>query len=150
MTPEQRVLIVEDDDAIRILVETVLRRRGYAVETARNGVEALDQMHAAPFALVILDLMMPRMSGYEVLEQLAAQPLRDRPLVLVLTAGIDARPFDTTLVIGTIHKPFDIDLLVDVVRGCLTTTPSPPKTPAEAPIEDCPPPPPKRPETSVN
>jgi DNA-binding response OmpR family regulator len=149
MTPQQRVLIVEDDDAIRILVETVLRRRGYDVETARNGVEALDQMHAAPFALVILDLMMPRMSGYEVLEQLGAQPLRDRPLVLVLTAGIDVRPFDKTLVVGTIHKPFDLDLLVDVVRGCLTTTAQTPATQPEAPIDEFPPPP-TRPETSVN
>jgi DNA-binding response OmpR family regulator len=149
MTPEQRVLIVEDDDAIRILVETVLRRRGYAVETARNGVEALDQMQAAPFALVILDLMMPRMSGYEVLEHLGTQPLRDRPLVLVLTAGIDARPFDTTLVIGTIHKPFDLDLLVDIVRGCLSMTTPPPSRP-DTPIEERQQPPPKRPETSPN
>jgi len=121
MKSEKRILIVEDDDAIRTLVETVLRRRGYRVETARNGIEALERMHAAAFSLIILDLMMPRMSGYELLEHLATHTPLMRPLVLVLTAGIEPKPFDTTLVIGTVHKPFDIDLLVDIVRGCLAT-----------------------------
>jgi DNA-binding response OmpR family regulator len=134
VTQERRILVVDDDDAIRALVQTVLRRRGMRVDVARNGVEAMDRIRICRYSLVILDLMMPMMSGYEVLDHLAVlgQPLR--PYVLVLTAGLDPRTFDTSYVIGTIHKPFDIELLLDtvtgVLRGIVETTP---------PAADCPP-----------
>lgn len=120
MTLEKRILVVDDDDAIRALLRTVLRRRGFVVDTARNGVEALEQLGARRYALVVLDLMMPRMSGYELVEQLHAQSIMTRPRVLILTAGLELRTFDTTLVLGTMHKPFDIELLLDTVAGCLS------------------------------
>ncbi|HEY0158767.1 MAG TPA: response regulator [Thermoanaerobaculia bacterium] len=120
MRLEKRILIVDDDDTIRALVVTVLRRRGFRLDTARNGVEAMEKLIACRYSLVILDLMMPRMSGYEVLDTLSATPEVVRPLVLVLTAGIERRPFDLSFVVGTIHKPFDIELLVDTVSGCLS------------------------------
>ena len=120
MRLEKRILIVDDDDTIRALVVTVLRRRGYRLDTARNGVEALERLASCRYCLVILDLMMPRMSGYDVLETLGSQPEATRPLVLVLTAGLERRPFDQSFVLGTIHKPFDIELLVDTVAGCLS------------------------------
>jgi two-component system phosphate regulon response regulator PhoB len=119
MREEKRILIVDDDDAIRALVVTVLRRRGYRLDTARNGVDALDKLMSCRYALVVLDLMMPRMSGYDVLEKLSEQPETTRPLVLVLTAGLERKPFNMSFVVGTMHKPFDIELLVDTVAGCL-------------------------------
>jgi two-component system chemotaxis response regulator CheY len=120
MRLEKRILIVDDDDAIRALVVTVLRRRGYRLDTARNGIEALEKLKSCRYSLVVLDLMMPRMSGYDVLDTLAAQPEVTRPLVLVLTAGLDRKPFDKSFVVGTMHKPFDIELLVDTVSGCIS------------------------------
>ncbi|HWN67048.1 MAG TPA: response regulator, partial [Haliangium sp.] len=71
MRLEKRILIVDDDDAIRALVVTVLRRRGYRLDTARNGLEALEKLKNCRYSLVVLDLMMPRMSGYDVLDTLA-------------------------------------------------------------------------------
>lgn len=121
MRLEKRILVVDDDDAIRALLRTVLRRRGFVVDTARNGVEALDQMGARRYALIVLDLMMPRMNGFELLEELVAQSIMTRPRVLILTAGLDTRPFDSTLVVGMIHKPFDVELLLDTVAGCLSS-----------------------------
>lgn len=121
MKLEKRILIVDDDDTIRALVVTVLRRRGYRLDTARNGIEALEKLEACRYALVVLDLMMPRLSGYDVLDALAAYPETRRPLVLVLTAGLEPKPFDGSFVIGTMHKPFDIELLLDTVAGCLST-----------------------------
>jgi DNA-binding response OmpR family regulator len=124
MTTDQRILVVDDDDAIRALLQTVLRRRGLQVDGARNGIDALEQLGGRAYALVVLDLMMPRMSGYELLDHLTRQSIMTRPRVLVLTAGLDTRmlPFDfaTDLVIGTVHKPFDIEMLVDVVTGYLS------------------------------
>jgi chemosensory pili system protein ChpA (sensor histidine kinase/response regulator) len=121
MRPEKRILVVDDDDAIRALVVTVLRRRGYAVDAARNGVDAMDMMQAHRYTLVVLDLMMPRMSGYELVEQLMTHSIMTRPRVLILTAGIPVGSFDTSLVIGMMHKPFDVELLLDTVAGCLHT-----------------------------
>ncbi|HUP58946.1 MAG TPA: response regulator [Thermoanaerobaculia bacterium] len=127
MRNEQRILIADDDDAIRTLLLTVLRRRGFHAEEARNGIEALEKLMARRYAVVLLDLMMPRMSGYDVLDRLAVLPRSTRPLVLVLTAGLEPRPFDTSLVIGTLHKPFDIELLVDMIAGCVAAVEAQPQ-----------------------
>ena len=125
MTSGERILVVDDDDAIRALLRTVLRRRGLRVDCARNGIDALEQLGANGYELVILDLMMPRMSGYELLDHLSRRTSLTRPRVLVLTAGLDSRllpmDFGTDLVIGTVHKPFDIEMLVDIVKGYLST-----------------------------
>ena len=119
MRLEKRILIVDDDDPIRALLMTVLRRRAFRVDSARNGVDALERLATCHYALVVLDLMMPRMNGYEVLDHLSRMPSTTRPLVLVLTAGLEQRKFDTSFVVGTMQKPFDIELLVDTVAGCL-------------------------------
>jgi CheY-like chemotaxis protein len=119
MSHDKPILVVDDDDAIRALVRTVLRRRGLRVDVARNGVEALERLRLCHYSLIVLDLMMPMLSGYEVLEHLATLPAETRPYVLVLTAGLEPRTFDTAFVIGTIHKPFDIELLLDTVVGVL-------------------------------
>lgn len=122
MKSEKRILVVDDDDAIRALLSTVLRRRGLRVDAARNGVEAVAKLGECRYSLLLLDLMMPLMSGYEVLAHLADESASTRPLVLVLTAGIEPRKFDTTFVVGTIHKPFDVELIVDTVMACLKVT----------------------------
>jgi DNA-binding response OmpR family regulator len=122
MKSEKRILIVDDDDAIRALLSTVLKRRGLRVDTARNGVEALARLGERRYSLMLLDLMMPLMSGYQVLEHIAEESAASRPMVLILTAGLEPRHFDTTFVVGTIHKPFDVELLVDTVIGCLTVS----------------------------
>lgn len=120
MKSEKRILVVDDDDAIRALLTTVLKRRGLRVETARNGAEAVEKMSECRYSLLLLDLMMPLMSGYQVLDYIADESASSRPMVIVLTAGLEPRGFDSTFVVGTIHKPFDIELLVDTVVGCLT------------------------------
>ena len=122
MTPERRILVVDDDDAIRALLATVLKRRGLRVDVARNGRDAVEMLGEGRYSLVLLDLMMPLMSGYQVLEHIADESLSDRPYVLVITAGLEPRRFDSSFVVGTIQKPFDVELLVDTVLGCLKVT----------------------------
>jgi chemosensory pili system protein ChpA (sensor histidine kinase/response regulator) len=119
MRLEKRILVVDDDDAIRALLMTVLRRRGYRADSARNGVDALERLALCRYALVVLDLMMPRMNGYEVLDHLGTLAGDMRPFVLVLTAGLQPKKFDTSYVVGMLQKPFDIELLLDTVAGCL-------------------------------
>jgi CheY-like chemotaxis protein len=119
MPDQKRILVVDDDTAIRTLLLTVLRRRGLTVDTAKNGAEALERLRRYSYALLLLDLMMPVMSGWEVLEHLRQREPSARPAVVVLTAGTEPRGASPDLVIGSIRKPFDIELLYDTVIGCL-------------------------------
>lgn len=116
---DKRILVVDDDDAIRSLVATVLRRRGMKVDTARNGLEALERLQGCRYLVLLLDLMMPTMNGWDVLDHLATEPPQRRPVVIVLTAGSEPRAFKPDLVAGMVRKPFDIDMLVDAVAGCI-------------------------------
>jgi DNA-binding response OmpR family regulator len=116
---DTRLLVVEDEDAIRALLLTVLRRRGFRVDTARNGAEGLERITRCRYSVVLLDLMMPFVSGYAFLDEIQSLAPADRPIVIVLTAGTVPKQLDPTLVAGTIKKPFDIELLVDTVVACL-------------------------------
>ncbi len=78
------ILVVEDDDNARRLMETVLRRGGYAVTCAADGAVALECMRERHVDLAVVDLMMPRMDGYEFTE--ALRRYRDETPVLMVTA----------------------------------------------------------------
>jgi len=113
--------VVDDDHAIRALLLTVLRRRGFPVDTARHGGEALAKLERCRYAVILLDLMMPRVSGWEVLQELSKHAQEKRPIVIVMTAGTEPREVDPRLVAGTIRKPFDVELLVDMVTASVAT-----------------------------
>ena len=121
---EKRILIVDDDDAIRGLLRTILQRRGLATDSARDGREALECLQRSRYALMLLDLMMPRESGWDVLGEIARWPLDRRPIIIVITAGTEPRTLDPSLVAGTVRKPFDIDMLVDTVTACVRSGPA--------------------------
>jgi DNA-binding response OmpR family regulator len=79
--PLRRVLVVDDDDDIRLLLEELLRGAGYSVETAHDGRAALRAFHQYPCELVILDLSMPELDGFETLERL--RDVSDVPVILL-------------------------------------------------------------------
>ena len=110
-----RVLVVDDDEAVRIVAEVVLRADGHDVATAGDGETALGLLRNSPApSIVLLDLMMPRLSGWDVLEAMAHRPqLADVP-VLVLTGydEVDGLP----ACCHVLHKPIDADLLRERVR----------------------------------
>jgi two-component system, OmpR family, alkaline phosphatase synthesis response regulator PhoP len=80
------VLIADDEPNIVISLEFLMRREGYDVRIARDGQEALDQVAQAAPDLILLDVMMPRKTGFEVCEALRANPVHDRIRILMLTA----------------------------------------------------------------
>ena len=79
--PLRRVLVVDDDDDIRLLLDELLRGAGYAVETAEDGRVALRAFHASPCDLVVLDLSMPELDGFQTLERI--RDLSDVPVILL-------------------------------------------------------------------
>jgi DNA-binding response OmpR family regulator len=83
--PKRRVLVVDDDDDIRLLIEELLRGAGYVVETARDGRDALRTFHANPTDIVVLDLSMPELDGFETLDRI--RDLSDVPVILLTARG---------------------------------------------------------------
>ena len=126
---QRNVLIVEDDDTIRrLLVEYFGRRSSLSVDAARDGIEALHQVTTRPYGVVVLDVVMPKMSGVDFLESLKAmtsdpsvKSVEEVPAVLVITGtpeevlptgAIEQRFPD--LVRGVFRKPLDV---VDLARS---------------------------------
>jgi DNA-binding NtrC family response regulator len=117
------VLVVDDDDAIRTLVERVLRREQYEVESARDGHEAIEKLSRNDYGTILLDLMMPRVDGLGVLRFLESERPNVGKSVIVMTANLHgateaamAKPAFTVL-----PKPFELDQLITHVRNCLAT-----------------------------
>jgi CheY-like chemotaxis protein len=111
------VLVVDDDEALRAVVAEALQSEGFAVQTAASAVEALEHMRDHRPSLVLLDLMMPGMSGWQMLDAMQeSHALRDVPVV-VLTA-FDVR-YDLPPGRPVLHKPVEPGLLVMVVRSVL-------------------------------
>lgn len=121
-TASQRILVVEDERDIAALVAYHLTRDGYSVRTAVSGTEALDALHAERPDLVVLDLMLPGLSGYEILAEIRREPhLADLPVVL-LTARREEADRIRGLELGAddyMTKPFSPQELALRVKAVL-------------------------------
>ena len=116
LTTRPHVLVVEDDTAIRTLLAVALRREPLHVDLAEDGVAALDLVSRHDYAVIIVDMMMPRMDGEAFLTTLPSH-LRKRPIVFAMTAYDDhvLRRIPANIVHGWIRKPFDLHRLVSIV-----------------------------------
>jgi len=112
-----RVLVVDDDTEIRALLEHILINESLEVDCARNGREALALMRQHEYAVMLLDLMMPEMNGFEMLEVMRTER---HPVVLVVTGAGQSTidELDSRIVHGIIRKPFEPEELARVVRAC--------------------------------
>jgi CheY-like chemotaxis protein len=110
------VLIAEDTPEVRDLLVEVLIMEGYSVIAAGDGLEALEALRRYHVDVLLLDLMMPRLNGWELLSRLEQEALAP-PSVIVLTAAHDLRGVEQhPLVRATVRKPFDLDHLLDLIR----------------------------------
>jgi CheY-like chemotaxis protein len=111
------ILVVDDEPAILEMIEELLGYEGYQVVTTSQGSAALAQAKSDPPALILLDLMMPGMSGWQVIAALKASPQTRAIPVVVLSARRDLPATAKELGIATfLAKPFDIDELIAIVR----------------------------------
>lgn len=111
---QSSVLVVDDNSSVRDLLASRLERRGYVVETAVNGRDALNTLHQTPFDLVLLDIMMPELNGYQVLEQLQKEPDLQHIPVIVLSALNDMNSVIKCIELGAedyLFKPINSSLL---------------------------------------
>jgi DNA-binding response OmpR family regulator len=114
-TRRHRLLIVDDDAAIRLLLQRVALRAGFETETARDGQEAIEKLEYRLYDIVIVDLMMPRVSGFQLIEKISA--LQPRPTVIVATAltNGDVARIDDSMIRRVIRKPFDLETVATVL-----------------------------------
>lgn len=116
-----RVLIADDDPSIRRMLALTLEKEGYRTSNACDGSEALEAMRAGQADLVLLDLMMPKVTGWEVLAQRAIVPELQKIPVIVITAergdGVANIPGDGLCAL--LLKPFELETLRALVKSCL-------------------------------
>jgi len=114
----QRILVTDDDDEIRKVLTLVLERAGYAVSAAANGEEALALMAKEQPALLLLDIMMPKVDGLEVLRRMRGDAqLSDVPVIAftALTSQLIEKELFDLGVRGFMRKPLHLTDLVEMV-----------------------------------
>jgi len=116
-----RVLIVDDDPNIRRMMIAALKREGYSFFEAANGAEALEIMRREHPNVVVLDLMMPIVSGWDVLKERSNEPdLLSIPIIIVsANRGPELATAIDKGICAFLPKPFDIGALSALVRSCL-------------------------------
>ena len=113
----KRILLADDEDAIRRLMRSLLARSGFEILEARNGIEAIEIIRSDSFDLAIVDLMMPIANGYRVLEVLRSET-PTVPVLIVSAAGevgLGMLPVD----VPVLRKPFDADDLTRMVNDLI-------------------------------
>ena len=118
----KQVLIADDEQNIVISLEFLMKRAGYAVRVAEDGQAAIDAIHAEAPDLVLLDVMMPKKSGFEVCQEIRADSRFDGVKILMLTAKGRDTEVSKGLALGAdayMTKPFSTRELVDKVNSLL-------------------------------
>jgi CheY-like chemotaxis protein len=126
-TGPRRVLVVDDEPAIRLLVQRALEYRGFVVDTAADGVEALEKVRQWRPDLLLLDAMLPKLHGFEVARRLRSDPVTRSLPIVIMTAVYRGWRFaqDARESYGAqdyIEKPFRVDDLLRRIEAVLETT----------------------------
>ncbi len=130
-----RVLVVDDEAAVRLALQRYLEGRGHTVDTAVNGVEARQRLRATPHDAVILDLRMPELSGRELFDRLLVEDPEHAARVVFTTGDVLSealRQFIETTGRPLVPKPFDLtafDRALPAARAALNTVPDGPNPP---------------------
>ncbi len=120
MVERKRALVVDDDDPIRTMLAKVVERQNLQVDQARDGVEAIARLDEDGYSVIVLDMMMPRVDGYGVLQHMHAH----HPDKLACTIIASAVPESEILKrfempVYRVHaKPFDMARLIADIRAC--------------------------------
>ncbi len=118
---KKRALVVDDDDPIRAMLAKVVERQNFAVDTARDGVEAIDRIDEDGYSLIVLDLMMPRVDGYGVLQHMQAHHPGKLRCTIIASAVPESEILrNIELPVFRIHaKPFDMAKLIADIQECV-------------------------------
>lgn len=115
----KRALVVDDDDPIRAMLASVVGHQDLDVDTARDGVEAIERIDEDGYSVIVLDMMMPRIDGFGVLQHLGAHhPEKLRRTIIASAIPESEIRKQFSLPVYRIHaKPFDMGLLIQDIRA---------------------------------
>jgi two-component system, cell cycle response regulator DivK len=119
---EYKILVVDDSTTNIVLLEAILDERGYKIETALNAKEAYSIIAKDSPDLILLDLLMPKISGFDFLEKIRKDEKTKNTPVIVVSALTDEENINRIMNMGAIDfvkKPIDLQYLVDRVEGLL-------------------------------
>jgi DNA-binding response OmpR family regulator len=120
VSERKRALVVDDDDPIRAMLAKVVERQDLEVDTARDGVEAIERLDQDGYSVIVLDMMMPRVDGYGVLQHMQAHHPDKLGCTIIASAVPESeilKKFD--MPVYRIHaKPFDMAKLIADIRAC--------------------------------
>lgn len=122
LAEQPKILVVDDEPNIVLAVEFLLQREGWNVQKAYNGVEALEQLASFHPDVILLDVMMPGMDGFELASQIRQRPRLEEVKIIFLTAKGTQRDKETGYAKGAEYymvKPFDNDVLVQTIQEIL-------------------------------
>jgi DNA-binding response OmpR family regulator len=123
-TSKARILLVDDDPLISELVVDMLAMDGYEIETAPNGIVALDKLDSQRFDLIVTDLHMPKLDGSGFYRELIERRLHPSKKIIFLTGttgGTEEHRFVQEAGLPLLLKPFNIVELIDLVRAVLNS-----------------------------
>jgi two-component system, cell cycle response regulator DivK len=119
---EYKILVVDDSTTNVVLLEAILDEKGYHIETALNAKEAYAIIERESPDLILLDLLMPKISGFDFLEEIRKNEKTKNTPVIVVSALTDEENVEKILKMGAIDfvkKPIDLQYLVDKVEAVL-------------------------------
>jgi DNA-binding response OmpR family regulator len=120
VSERKRALVVDDDDPIRTMLAKVVERQNLQVDTARDGVEAIERIDEDGYSVIVLDMMMPRIDGYGVLQHMQAHHPDKLRCTIIASAVPESeilRKFE--MPVYRIHaKPFDMAKLIEDINTC--------------------------------
>jgi CheY-like chemotaxis protein len=114
------VLVVDDEPQVAWVLRFSLEHEGFRTYTASNGIEALEELRKHSPRVMVLDLMMPEMDGWTVMERIRKLPLDERPRIVIVSAltGPEEKAKATALGADAfMPKPFDVEELIGVLGG---------------------------------
>ncbi|MDA8131466.1 MAG: response regulator [Elusimicrobia bacterium] len=124
---DKLVLIVDDDDSVRELIEFIVKKEGFRIEKAADGEEALSKAKAVNPDIILLDLMLPKFGGFEILRELQADETGSIPIVIITGRYTDRSTSDMIRqepnVREFIEKPVKPQILISLLHKILKTQP---------------------------
>lgn len=123
---DARVLIIESDDALRVMLFTILRHQPLAVDTAATGDDAFDKVMNCDYALLLIDMSLPNSEATDFLRRFRRERPEATSFVIAVRDPQSESALDPDLVNAVLNKPLEIDTLAEVVRECAIVIPPPP------------------------
>lgn len=119
---EKRVMIVDDEPDVLSSLKTILERHNYDVVTVKNGLECLKEIEKGFKGIILLDLMMPEMDGWDTIHEIVNRGLLKNVAISIIT-GKGTKDYQKTSLLGSyifdyLAKPLDIDKLISSVERC--------------------------------